>query len=139
MKIPEALDALAARLATIDGLTVTTDPGAKITPPMALVTDGIIEYDSTFGRGLDQLEVIVMVYVSVADSAEGAFEVREYKSGHGELSISQALRTPVVGDVFPTVTTNAESAVTTIDERPSGERYLTLRVSTIVQIPGKES
>lgn len=138
MLIDEALDAIADRLSAIVGLTVTTDPGARVTPPMALVTDGQIEYHSTFGRGYDQLNVPITVYVSKADSAEGALELRLYKSGHGDLSIRQALETA------PDPTDNLEALVAVtgdagIVDRGNGEMFLTLQVAATAQIKGKES
>lgn len=98
MTLDEALTAIARRLDAIPDLTVTTDPGAVVNPPMALVNDGTVEYHATMNDNYAELTVVVTVYVSKADSAEGALEIRQYKSPSGAKSISQAIETAVSGD-----------------------------------------
>ena len=138
MKIPDVLDAIAARLATIDGLTVTTDPGAPVVVPMALVVDGQMEYHATFGRGFDTLNVDITVFVSRSESSEGAFEAREYKSGHGARSIRAALETSTgVGDVFPNQSIRAGLANDTVAARGDAS-FIAIEVTATAQIPGKE-
>lgn len=135
MLIDEALDAIAHRLRAIDGLTVTTDPGATVSVPMALVTDGTVEYHSTFARGYDALNVNVTVYVSQADSAEGALEARRYKSGHGDRSIRSALETGTDAGLEAVVAVTGDVGVSDRD----GGSYVTLQVAATAQILGKES
>lgn len=135
MLIDTALDILKGRLETIDGLTVTTDPGAEVSPPMALVTDGQIEYHSTFARGHDALNFLVTVYVSRADSAEGALEARQYKSGHGDKSIRAALETGNDAGLAAVIAVTGDIGVS---ERGGGS-FVTLQVAGTAQISGKES
>ena len=140
MLIAAYLEAVADRLHTVDSLTVTTDPGAKITPPMALVTDGTIEYFQSFARGHDTLNLTITVYVSAADSAEGALEVRDYKSGYGAKSIRAALMTSTgAGDAIPNNTLIATSGDVQVIDRANGESYLALIVNATALLPGKES
>ena len=137
MLIDEALTAIKTRLEAIDGLTVTTDPGATVVVPMALVTDGTIEYHSTFARGYDQLNVNITVFVSQADSTEGALEARDYKSGHGSKSVRAALETVP----SPTDDVQALVAVTgdVVQVDRGGGSFIALQMAATAQILGKES
>jgi len=132
--IDAALDAIKTRLETIDGLTVTTDPGVGVVPPMARVMDGQIEYHSTFARGYDQLNFTVTLYVSRADSAEGALEARDYKSGHGSKSVRSALETGTDAGLEAVVVTTGEVGTA----EAGGESYITLQVQATAQLAGKE-
>ena len=138
MLVQAVLDAVKARLETIDGLTVTTDPGATVVVPMAVVSDGEMEYHATFGRGYDTLNINIAVYVSRADSNEGVSEVRAFKSGYGDKSIRKALETaPAAADGLNTslVAQTGTAGVATVQ----GETFVTLQVSATAQIEGKES
>lgn len=138
MLIATALEAVADRLRTIDGLTVTTDPGTSAAPvvPMAQVMDGEMEYHSTFMRGYDTLNFTITVFVSKADSAQGALEVRDYKSGHGAKSILAALEAaPTPNDDLEAVV--AQTGNVGIVDR-DGTSYITLQVAATMQIKAKE-
>ena len=138
MSVQAILDAAADRLRTIDGLTVTTDPSATVVPPMAVVTDGEMEYHATFGRGYDTLNVSVTVYISRADSNEGVSEVRAYKSGYGDKSVRAALETaPVAADGI-NASMVAQTGTAGVSER-DGTSWVTLQVSATAQIDGKAS
>jgi len=138
MKIPDLLDGLAERLRTIDGLTVTTDPGANVAVPMAIVSDGDITYNATMGRGSDDVDVVVSVYVSRSESSEGAFEVRDYKSGHGDNSIRTALETSIgATDTLATagVMVRVDSAASGISTRGDAS-YIVVNVSLLATVSG---
>ena len=64
MLIGDYLDGVVARIDTIAGLTVTTDPALAIAPPMAVVAESGVSYDAAFGRGQDNIELDVTVYIS---------------------------------------------------------------------------
>jgi hypothetical protein len=139
MMIDDYLAGVAARLDTIAGLTVTTNPLATIVPPMALVTDGTIEYDQTFGRGSDRLTIMVMVYVSLTASEKSVAEARLYKSGHGAKSIKAALETSIgVGDVIPNKTLIATSGTIGEDGRSEGSSHLVMQITATAHLPGTE-
>lgn len=137
MLIPAVLDAVKERLLTIDGLTVTTDPGVSpITVPMASIEDQQIAYHATFGRGYDELSMRVRVFVSDADSPSGALEVRGFKSGYGSKSIRAALETSAgAGDTFPNSSIVAVTGDTGVVEM-GGTRWLALDVQVTAQISG---
>jgi len=139
MLIPDVLDGLKARLETITGLTVSTDPGATIVVPMAVVTDADVTFNATMGRGSDDIEVIATVFVSRADQAEGAFEVREYKSGHGDRSVRAALETST-GATDPLtvagVMVRVDSASTEVAAR-GDTSFIVVNVSLLVTVDGR--
>jgi len=101
MTLTEALDLLALRLSTIDGLSVTTDPSAEVVVPMAVVSVGEVEYNYTM-KGGATVNYTVTVYVSRADEPSGLFEVRDYLSPYGDRSIRAALDTPYDSDAIET-------------------------------------
>lgn len=137
MKIPDLLDGLALRLEAIDGLTVTTDPGATVVPPMVLVDDGDVTYDATMGRGSDDIVVNLTLYVSKADSAQGALEAREYKSGHGDKSLRTAIETSATGDGLGNVMIRQFTASTGVVERGGPDaQFIAVQVSLIATVSG---
>ena len=140
MLIPDYLDGVAARINTIAGLTVTTNPMQTVTPPMAIVTDGTINYHQTFDRGNDELEVLVTVYVSRTDPGQGIRRAREYKSGHGARSVIAAIETSLGGaDTIPNKSLRATTAVTREDTEESGAGHIEMVFRAEGLIPGKES
>ena len=136
MTIDEVLAAVKARLETIDGLTVTTDPGITVKAvPMAQVLDGQMEYHSTFGRGYDALSMSITVYVSRVDSAEGVLEARDYKSGHGTKSIRAALETaPSPDDGLEALVAVTGETGTASDAE--GTSWITMQMQATAQIKG---
>ena len=132
MLIDEALDILKARLETIDGLTVSTDPAVTIVAPMAVIEDGEIDYNESFRRGACLLSFTVTVYVSQADSGEGLYEARRYLSANGAKSVSTALETqPDAGDEL----LNKVSVNTGV--RGESDNYITAVFEATVHVPGE--
>jgi hypothetical protein len=130
MQIDEALDILKCRLESIDGLTVTTDPAVTIVAPMAVITDGEIDYDFSFGRGAVVLSFQVTVYVAQSDSTEGLYEARRYLSGHGDRSVREALDTPsTTDDLLSKVTVNTGI-------RSVSDNYITAEFTCSSHVPG---
>ena len=139
MLIPAVLDAIEERLATVAGLNLTDNPDVAPVAPMALVDDGEMRYHATFGRGLDELDVSVTVYVPKGSSSSGFYEARLFKSGYGDKSILKAFETALTaGDDVPNATFTIDRCTTdagSID----GETYIVLRFDGTVQVPGKAS
>jgi hypothetical protein len=127
--IDEALDILKARLETVDGLTVSTDPAVTIVVPMAVISDSELDYNESMRRGAALLTFSVTVYVSQADSGEGLYEARRYLSGHGELSVREALDTPGTDDLLSKVV--VDSGV-----RGESDNYITAEFIGRAHIPG---
>ena len=131
MQLSDALDILKARLESIDGLTVTTDPKVPVVVPMAVITDGELEYNESFTRGAAQLAFEVTVYVSEADSGEGLYEARSYLSGHGDYSVRQALETEAMGgDLL------LKKVVVDTGVRESSDNYITAVFACRAHVPG---
>jgi len=90
--IGEFLDGLAARIATVDGLTATTNPFAEVVVPMVSVTDGDVTYhEAMVPGGLYRVEAIVTLYVSAADDPQGHYESRVFRSNCGPKSVARAI------------------------------------------------
>lgn len=84
-------DGLATNLATITGLRVSSFAADKVSVPAAVVGEVRIEFDKTFGRGLDEFEVKVRVYASRADDRAGQDKLDGYLAGSGSGSVKAAL------------------------------------------------
>lgn len=82
---------IANNLATISGLrtaaTVPTDPK----PPVAVVMPNQINYDTAFGRGLDQYEFIVLVIVGKVDDRTAQNALDGYCDPSGAGSVKTAI------------------------------------------------
>jgi len=92
MLIGEFLDGLAARIATVDGMTVTTNPFAEVVVPMVTVTVGDVTYhEAMVPGGLYRVEAIVTLYVSAADDPQGHYESRVFRSNCGPKSVARAI------------------------------------------------
>ena len=129
MLVDEALDILKTRLETVDGLTVTTDPVVTVVVPMAVIEDGELDYNHTFGRGAAMLTFTVTVYVSTSDSAEGLYEARRYLSGHGDLSVRAALDTPGTDALLSKV-------VVDTGVRGESDNFITAEFTGRAHVPG---
>ena len=130
MQLEAALDILKARLETIDGLTVTTDPAVTIDAPMAVIEDGEMDYNQSMRRGDAVLAFEVTVYVARTDSESGLTEARTYLSGHGDYSAREALDTPSSTDDLL-----AKVAVDT-GIRGESDNYITCTFTGWAHIPG---
>jgi len=139
MLIPDLLDGLADRLrANVTDLTVSVNPAAEVEVPMAIVADQDMTYNATMGRGSDDVAVNVTVYVSRSDNEQGMFEVREYKSGHGDKSIRYACETST-GATDPLtvagVMVRVDSATSGVADH-GGTSYIALNVSLLATVDG---
>lgn len=131
MLLDEALDILKARLETIDGLTVTTDPMVTVVVPMAVVRLGDLDYNETYVRGGIKAFFDVRVYVSQADSAEGLLEARDYLSGHGDKSVRAALDTPAVDGLESRVVVNT-------GRLEQSDNYISAVFECFAHVPGPD-
>jgi hypothetical protein len=75
----------------VDGLVAYDYAAEAITEPCFLVTDVTIEYDQTFGRGLDAVTVKAVVLVSRSDDRAGQKKLQAYLSGSGAASLKAAI------------------------------------------------
>lgn len=76
----------------IAGLGVFEYAPDAITPPVFFPTEVEIDFDQTFGRGMDAFTVTCRLLVSKADDKAGQKTLRSYLIGSGPLSIKAALQ-----------------------------------------------
>ena len=82
---------IATRLATIADLQVNDSPLEAIVPPTAVVGEVTVDYDLSFGRGLDAFTFKVRLYASRADVESGVDELDAFMSGSGARSVKAAV------------------------------------------------
>lgn len=86
------MDELGVKLDTISNLNVLAYESDKITPPCALISlPTAINYDRTYIRGMDQLDIIVTVLVSTVGARVRRSLIAPYADGSGDRSIKQIL------------------------------------------------
>lgn len=82
---------LAARLATISGLRTTTEQPDTITPPVAIVNVANVNFDQTFGRGLDEFNFVITVIVGRVGERSAQRLLDSYVSSTGASSVKLAI------------------------------------------------
>jgi hypothetical protein len=75
----------------VDGLVAYDYAAEAIVEPCLVVTDVTIEYDQTFGRGLDAVTVKAVVLVSRSEDRDGQKKLQAYLSGSGAASLKAAI------------------------------------------------
>lgn len=86
------MDELGVRLKAIEGLRVKPYWADSITPPAAIVLlPDRIDFDETYDRGSDSMEIPVWVLVGKASDRASRDAIARYASGSGEHSIKARL------------------------------------------------
>lgn len=96
MNLSEVAEEVAARLDSIPGLNVFSYQPDDISPPAVWVENperNNIEFDKTYGRGMDRMTLPVLLVVSHADNRSGQQNIRPYCDGSGPQSIKAVLET----------------------------------------------
>lgn len=103
------------------------------TPPAALVMlPTQIQYDQTYGRGLDRMEIDVVVIVGRADDRSAFDLLSSYMDGSGNASVKAALESGD-NDAWSTVrVTTVVSGTTTV----GGTDYLAATFTLDITGPG---
>lgn len=92
MDVAEVMDELAARLGMIAGLRVFAWPPGSVTPPAAIVSyPERVDFDSTYGRGMDRMTVPVAVVVGRPADRATRDSLAAYCGGGGARSVKAAL------------------------------------------------
>lgn len=92
MILSDVMDELANAMGTIPGLRVHAFPPDVVHPPAAVVTyPDTYTYDETYGRGMDRLEIPIVVLVGKVSDRKSRDELGAYVDGSGPRSIKQAL------------------------------------------------
>lgn len=91
MDLADVMDAISARLDTIDGLRVFL-PGQKISPPAAVVLfPETLTFDETYGRGMDRLSLPVSLAVGRVSDRSARKQLAAYCDGAGPSSVKAVL------------------------------------------------
>ncbi len=92
MNLADVMQALADRLDTISGLRVFGYPPNKITPPAVVVTyPETYTFDAAYLRGMDRLEVPVVVLVGKVSDRASRGTLGAYCDGSGASSVKAIL------------------------------------------------
>ena len=89
---------LAANIAVITGIQVSPYTLANPTPPCVEIVPADVEYDRTFGDGVDKLNITVRVFVGMANEISAQKRLDEYLASSGAKSIKAAIEaSPALG------------------------------------------
>lgn len=93
MDLNLVMDEIATRLDTIEGLRCTGYPPPTVTPPAGVVSyPDRVEYDATYGRGVDQIIDLPVVIVEGKPTDRSARDrIAAYAAGSGAKSVKAVL------------------------------------------------
>jgi hypothetical protein len=92
VNLADVMDDLATQLDTIAGLRVHAHPPGKITPPAAVVTyPETYDFDQTYARGMDRLELPVVVLVGKVSARASRDDLARFCDGSGADSVKAVL------------------------------------------------
>lgn len=92
MILSDVMQQLADQIGTIDGLRAHGYPPDSIQPPAAVVTyPGTYTFDSTYGRGSDDIDLPIVVLVGKVSDRASRDRISEYVNGAGPKSIKEVV------------------------------------------------
>jgi hypothetical protein len=93
VNLNDVMDELASALAGVTGLRVFGYPPPTIVPPAGVVSyPEAIDYDQTYGRGMDKISKLpIIVIVGKANDKAARNTAAGWAAGSGSTSIKQAL------------------------------------------------
>lgn len=92
MDLAAVMDQLSERLDTIAGLRCFAWPGGAVTPPAAIVTYPTdYTFDATYGRGMDKLNIPIVVLVGNPTQRTARDAMGQYVNGSGASSVKAVL------------------------------------------------
>ena len=113
------------KLKTITGLRTFPYSARKVSPPAATVAlPDDLTYDLTYGRGSDQLTLMILVVVGEATARTATTDLAAYADGSGERSVKE--------------TVDGRSLKGAADDRPYDEATVTKVVFLVPTIGGTE-
>ena len=89
--ISQLRTALATNLATIPGLRTSAYVPDDPNPPIAIIEPSGIDFDTTFGRGLDSLTFSINVLVGRVSDRTAQASLDSYCSSQGSYSVKTAV------------------------------------------------
>lgn len=92
MDLGNVMDAISTRLDTITGLRCFASPPATLVPPAAVVSyPDTLAFDATYGRGMDRLDLPVVVVVGRPTDRSTRDNLSLYCDGSGASSVKAVL------------------------------------------------
>lgn len=91
MDIADVMDEIAARLDTIEPLRVIAHWPGSISPPTAIVALPDTTFDETYGRGMDRLQLPVVLAVGKVVDRSARDAIAAYVNGSGPKSVKQVV------------------------------------------------
>jgi hypothetical protein len=92
VRLIDVMDDLGVALETIPGLRVKSYTEKRVNPPQAAVAlPRRYSYDSTMGRGSDDLEIPIVVFVGASDAESSRNAIGDYVDGAGNASVKKAI------------------------------------------------
>jgi hypothetical protein len=92
MDIGACMQQMADRLGTITGLRAVGYPASQVSPPAAIVSyPNSIDYDKTYRRGQDAVEIPVVVVIGKTADRTTRDALAAYSAGAGASSIKTVL------------------------------------------------
>lgn len=91
MTVSQLRSGLATRLATISGLRTSSFVPDSIDPPVAIVIPSTVTYDTTFARGMDEYEFIVLLLVGRVSDRTAQASMDAYCNPSGTSSVKAAI------------------------------------------------
>lgn len=92
VNLANVMQQLADQLDTITGLRVHAHPPDKITPPAAVVDyPDTYTYDETYARGMDHMEVNVVLLVAKTPARNARAALAKFCDGSGVASVKAVL------------------------------------------------
>ena len=91
MNIADVMDEIATQLDTIAGLRVVAHWPGSISPPTAIVAMPDTTFDETYGRGMDRMQMPVVLAVGKVVDRSARDAVAAYVNGSGPKSVKQVV------------------------------------------------
>lgn len=92
MDLGEVMEEIKVRLDTIAGLKCFGHPPDTVTAPAAIVTyPGMLQFDRTYQRGMDQMDPSIVVLVGKVETRTARDRISAYCRGSGPKSIKEVL------------------------------------------------
>jgi hypothetical protein len=92
MELGDVMEEIAAAAGVIEGLRCFAYPPDKISPPTFMTAlPESIDFDGTYGRGMDTLQIPGLLVVGRMQDRSSVLNLVKYLGGSGPLSIKQAI------------------------------------------------
>lgn len=91
MDLNDVVDELSTQLQTITGLRVHSEPPGTVDPPAAVISWPEVDFDGTYGRGMDKLTLPLVLVVGKTSERIARKTINTYVNGSGTKSVKAVL------------------------------------------------